>query len=63
MKRDILQNLKEKSKDDLEKELISVKDRLWRLKVDLESGKVKNVSEIRKSRKAIAVINTLLKSK
>lgn len=63
MKQDTLQNLKDKSKDDLMKELQTTKDRLWRLKVDLESGKVKNVSEIRKLKKAIAVINTILKVK
>ena len=60
MKPDALKNLRAKNPDELKKELQENKDRLWKLKVDLESGKVKNVREIRKLKNLIAVINTLL---
>jgi len=60
MKRDQLKKLREKSVEELKKELQLSKDNLWQLKLDLASGKVKNVREIRSFRKAIAVINTIL---
>ena len=63
MKKDLLQNLKEKSKDDLLKDLLANKEQLWQLQLDLQSGKVKNIREIRKVKKTIATINTIIKVK
>lgn len=63
MKKNELQNLREKTAEDLLKELQVIKDRLWKLVQDLKSGKVKNVREIRKLKKTAAVIQTLIKEK
>ena len=63
MKKDQHQKLKEKSKEDLLTESQSLKDKFWQLRVDMASGKVKNVSEVRKIKKTVAVINTLLNKK
>lgn len=63
MRKDELQKLKEKSKEELLKDLQSNKDILWQSKLDLVAGKVKNVKEIHKLKKQIAVINTILKEK
>lgn len=63
MKKNEAQKLKDKNQADLTKELKVIKDRLWQLRVDLASGKVKNVREIRKLKRIIAVINTLLNPK
>ena len=60
MKKDQLQNLREKSKEDLLKERQTFKDTLWQLRGDLKKGKVKNIREVRNLKKAVAVINTLL---
>lgn len=54
MKKNIVLELKNKPAVDLLKKLQENKDKLWQLKVDLTSGKVKNVREIRKARKDIA---------
>ena len=61
MKREILKSLREKNDADLLNNLKTDKDNLWQLKMDLAAGKVKNVSEIRKVRERIAIINTLIK--
>lgn len=61
MKKDELQKLKEKNQEELLKELQTNKDNLWQLKLDLTAGKVKNVREIRKLKKVIAIIHTKLK--
>lgn len=53
--------LKQKSKAELQKTLIDSQERLRSLKFDLASGKVKNVREIRKLKKDIARVLTLLK--
>ena len=63
MKKDTMQKLREKNDVDLLKDLQNDKDKLWQLRVDLVSGKVKNISEIQKLRKNIAVTNTILKEK
>jgi len=63
MKREILKSLREKNDADLLNNLKTDKDNLWQLKMDLAAGKVKNVSEIRKVRERIAIINTLIKEK
>ncbi|MBU4481001.1 50S ribosomal protein L29 [Patescibacteria group bacterium] len=55
--------LREKSKEELQKLLQENRERLRQLRFDLVSGKVKNVKEIRETKKDIARIQTLLKSK
>ena len=52
--------LRQKTKSELEKLLQDNQERLRSLRFDLVSGKVKNVREIRKIKKDIARINTLM---
>ena len=54
--------LRQKSQPELNKLLMEDRERLRVLRFDLASGKVKNVREIRKIKKDIARILTLLKS-
>ncbi len=63
MKKEDLKKLREKTEEDLKKDLQKDKDSLWNMKKDLASGKVKNISEIHRLKKTIAAINTLLKEK
>lgn len=49
--------------EELNKMLKEKRDKLERLKFDLAVGKVKNISEIRKIKKDIAQIMTLIKEK
>ena len=53
--------LSQRSKEELQKILQESRERLRVLRFDLVSGKVKNVREIRKIKKDIARILTLLK--
>jgi len=53
--------LKQKSKEELAKILQDSREKLQQLRFDLSAGKVKNVREIRQTRKDIARILTLLK--
>ncbi len=55
--------LRQKSKGELQKLLRENRERLRALNFDLSSGKVKNVREIRKIKKDIARILTLIKEK
>jgi len=55
-----ISELKQKSKDELKKILQDLRERLRQLRFDLAAGKVKNVREIRKIKKEIARILTLL---
>ena len=61
MKKKELEKLKTKPKAELLEDLKNSRDRLWGLEVDLKSGKVKNVREIRKLRRTIATTHTILK--
>lgn len=63
MKRSEVQKLKEKSLDELKKELIQSRESLRALRFDLASGKVKNSSEVREMRKKIARLITLVREK
>lgn len=54
-------DLRQKSKEELEKLLKDSQERLRQLRFDLAAGKVKNVREIRMTKKDIARILTLLK--
>lgn len=60
MKKKEFGQLKSKNTTELQKQLQERRDQLWSLKVDLASGKVKNVREIRKLKRDIARILTLL---
>ncbi|MFA4998763.1 MAG: 50S ribosomal protein L29 [Candidatus Paceibacterota bacterium] len=53
--------LKQKSKQELQKLSQDMREKLRQLRFDLAGGKVKNVSEIRHIKKDIARILTLLK--
>ena len=56
-----LSELKQKSKEELQKILTENRGKLRQLRFDLAGGKVKNVREIRKTKKEIAQILTLLR--
>ncbi len=58
-----ISELRNKTKDELEKTLQDLRERLRQLRFDLASGKVKNVREIRKIKKEVAKILTILKEK
>lgn len=55
-----IQELRQKSTGEMQKMLQSKRERLRQLNFDLASGKVKNVREVRKIKKDIARILTLL---
>lgn len=55
--------LRQKSKSELQKLLQDNREKLRQLRFDLASGKVKNIREIRKVKKTIAQVLTLLKEK
>ncbi len=55
-----IKELRSKNKEDLGRLLLNLREKLRQLKFDLASGKIKNVSEIRKIRKEIAQILTVL---
>lgn len=63
MKSDQLEKLRGKNEAELKEDLKSNQDKLWQLRLDLKRGKVKNVRQIHQLKKAIAVVNTLLKEK
>ncbi|PIR72245.1 MAG: 50S ribosomal protein L29 [Candidatus Nealsonbacteria bacterium CG10_big_fil_rev_8_21_14_0_10_36_24] len=52
--------LKQKSKDELQKLLQNLREKLRQLRFNLASGKVKNIREIRQIKKDIARILTML---
>jgi len=58
-----IKELQQKSRAELQHILIESREKLRQLRFDLASGKVKNVREIRKIRKDIAQILTILKQK
>ena len=57
-----LTEMRQKSKGELQRLLEENRERLRQLRFDLASGKVKNVREIRKIKKEVAQILTLMKS-
>ena len=61
MKKEDIKKLREKTATDLEKEILVVKDNLWKMKNDLARGKVKNIREVHNLKRTVAVIKTLLK--
>ena len=60
MKKREFGQLKNKPEAELKTQLSSLRDKLWELRRDLAAGKVKNVSEIRKIKRDIARVITLL---
>lgn len=56
-----IQQLKKKPLPELEKELREKREKLWQLKNDLATGKVKNIREIREIKKIIACVLTFIK--
>ena len=58
-----LEEIKEKTKEELDKMLKDERENLRKLRFNLASGKVKNVREIRKVKKDIARVLTLLNKK
>ena len=57
-----LEELRKKTKEETRKILQDDREKLRQLRFDLAAGKVKNVREIRKTRKEIARALTLLKN-
>lgn len=55
-----IDEFKQKPKEELEKLLQDNREKIRQLKFDLASGKVKNVREIRQTKKDVARILTLL---
>ncbi len=63
MKKQDFQQLKSKSHAEMQKELRETQTKLRDLKFDLAAGKVKNVSEIKKLKKVVAQLSTLITGK
>ncbi len=58
-----IKELRQKSKDDLNKILQDNREKVRQIRFDMSSGKVKNVREINKIKKDIARILTILNEK
>jgi large subunit ribosomal protein L29 len=56
-------DLRKKKKEELENLLKEKREKLAKLKLDLSLGKLKNVKEIKETKKDIAKILTVLKEK
>jgi len=63
MKGKDIEQLKNKAEAELINDIKKSKDKLWEFQVDLRAGKLKNVSDIAKTKKLIARINTVLSEK
>ncbi|MDO8495904.1 MAG: 50S ribosomal protein L29 [bacterium] len=57
-----INELKNKSKDELNQLLVDLKAKILKLNFDLADNKVKDVSQVKKTKKDIARVLTLLKS-
>jgi len=57
-----LEQLRKRTKEELQKILQDNREKLRQLRFDLAAGKVKNIREIRKVKKEIAQILTILKT-
>ena len=60
MDKKAFQELRIKPVPELQKMLQELRDKLWQLKVDLASGKVKNIKEIKEVKRDIARILTIV---
>lgn len=56
-------DIRQKTQEELRRNVKEIRERLRNLRFDLASGKVKNVREIRQIRKDVARILTVLKEK
>ena len=63
MKKQDFQQLKSKSHAEMQKELHETQVKLRDLKFDLAAGKVKNVSQIKKLKKVVARLSTMITAK
>ncbi len=63
MKRKDLENFKNKTMIEIDKELRECRERLLNLKMDLALGKVKNIHEMKELKKSIAQLLTIKKLK
>jgi ribosomal protein L29 len=63
MKRRDIEQLKAKQTPELQKMLGEARERLRKLRFDLAAGKVKNVAELRDTRKTIARMATFIKER
>ena len=63
MDKKAFQEIKNKPVNELQATLKELKDKLWQLKVDLVSGKVKNIKEIKEIKRDIARILTTINQK
>lgn len=63
MKKKEIQQLKTKPEADLVKSLAEHREKLWSLRTDLAAGKVKNVEDIKNTRKMIARLMTFINQK
>lgn len=63
MKKDYLKDLRNKNIKELFKNLKEEKERLLKLRFEVSQGKLKNISDIRKSKKKIARILTIISEK
>lgn len=55
-----LAEFKGKSRAELEKAVVEFRAKMWQYRIDLASGKTKNVKEIKATKKAIARALTVL---
>ncbi|MFH1346772.1 MAG: 50S ribosomal protein L29 [Spirochaetota bacterium] len=62
MKDKEFQQIKIKPIEALDKELVDYREKLRKFKFDLSQGKVKNIKEIKKTKKAMARILTIINS-
>lgn len=58
-----IRELRQKSKAELQKTLIDLRDKLRELRFNLAGGKVKNIKEIHQTKRDIARILTLLNAR
>lgn len=63
MKTKEFKEIKNKSGEELRKDLIVHQERLRQLRFDLSAGKVKNIKEMKQSKKTVAQILTLINQK
>ncbi len=63
MKKAEIQNLRSRSKEELASDLATNADKLWQVRTDVLNGKVKDVREVRRIKKLIAVMKTILSEK
>ncbi len=60
MKKKELQEYKSKVLAELEKELLSLREKMTSLKLDVVTGKVKSLKEFKHTKKSIAQVNTMI---